>query len=156
MTPPSGRLVAGPASLGGVEVAADVRGAVVVADDWARGAVVTGVVAPDDAQAANRSPPAATSAIDPTTFLMRSHLPVRDVARNSGDAASTGDYRGGSRIVHPGPSPTRASCARSGTSGVVRGADDRRWRPITASRLGRPAPSPTMTSAMTASATLNS
>ena len=156
VVPPAGRLAAGPAPAGGVEVAADVRGAVVVVDTVARGDVVPGVVAPDDAQAAARSPPAATSAIDPTTFLMRSFLPVRGVARGADDAASITDYRRGARIVHPEPGPTRANCARSGTSGTARGADDRRWRPITASRLGRPAPSPTMTSAMAASATLNS
>jgi len=138
--PPAGRPVVGLVSVDGVEGASGARDGVVVVDSFARGDVVTGVVAPEDAQAATRSPPAITSATDPTACLMRSFLPVRSGVRN----------------VHAVPGPTWASCARPGASGATGGADDRRRRPMTASRLGRPAPRPTMTSAMAASATLNS
>ena len=158
----AGRVVAGPAPVGVGEGSAPVvRDVVVGVDAFARGAVVTGVVAPDEAQAAARSPPATTSAIDRTRFLMRSFLTVRGPDRRladatSADATSAGDYRDGARIVHPAAGPTGVRRTPPGRSGPAGGADRPRWRPMTASRLGRPAPSPTITSAITASATLNS
>ena len=160
VVPPAGRPVVGPASVDGVEAASGERGAVmvvvVVVDAFARGDVVTGIVAPEDAQAARTSPPATTGAIDPTACLMRSVLSVRGADRHLDGSMLTIDYRSGARNVHAVPGPTWASCARSGASGAGGGADDRRRCPMTASRLGRPAPSPTTTSAMAASATLNS
>ena len=150
--PSDGRVVAGPAPVDGVEPTIDDRGPVVVVDAFVCGDVVAGVVAPDDEQAATRSPPAITSATDRTTCLIRSILPVRCVTGRPGDSTINGDYRNGARIAHPGPSPERANGAGSDTSGAAGGADERRWRAMTASRLGRPAPNPTMTSAITASA----
>lgn len=150
---------------------------VVVVEFVVRVRVAGGEFAPDAVQAATSRPPASRISSVLIVSLIRTLLSVPDQTRSGEDVPLGRDYCPSLPIVHSNHGKTRRRIADRHRGGWAdprwtwpETGDDsfpvtprspdrsagRRRLAITASRLSRPAPSPMMTSAMAASATLNS